>query len=111
VSNVKSTPVDAEWYRNFVTLCYTDGREDERDGATSEERDHNIEERVKELTAAIGWWSEWRDVMTAPRGEKVLLLRQDGEQIVDDWDKYAVYNNPRFTHWQPLPAAPTEPAK
>ena len=45
---------DAEWCRNFVTLCYMDGKEDERDGSSTQARQHSIEERVKELTAAIG---------------------------------------------------------
>lgn len=49
----------------------------------------------------------WQPIATAPKGEKVILFSERCKDIsIDDWRYYERYNQPMFTHWQPLPAAP-----
>jgi hypothetical protein len=49
----------------------------------------------------------WLPIETAPRGTKVLL-HAPGLTVphCGDWGEYYVYNNPGYSHWMPLPAAP-----
>ena len=56
---------------------------------------------------------EWQPIETCPKGIKSLLWRDSSEKFsggwwIEDWAKYAKYNQPKFTHWQPLPAPPEE---
>lgn len=46
----------------------------------------------------------WQPVSTAPKGRKVMLVRQDGVMQLDDWGLYCVYNGPRFVLWCDPPA-------
>jgi hypothetical protein len=49
----------------------------------------------------------WMPIETAPKGEKVLLFGKDRKPCIDDWALYCRINQPRFTHWMPLPPAPS----
>lgn len=55
--------------------------------------------------------SQWRPIETAPKGVMVLLISTHKTRlpIVGDWGLYDVYNQPKFTHWMPLPSQPKEP--
>jgi len=48
----------------------------------------------------------WQKIGTAPKDRKVLLFGKDGLSI-HNWNHFHVYNQPRFTHWMPLPEPPT----
>jgi hypothetical protein len=58
----------------------------------------------------------WRDISTAPKDGRVILLYEHGEWLVGFWFdgrwlqgetcNSAIENKPNPTHWQPLPAPP-----
>lgn len=49
----------------------------------------------------------WMPIESAPKGQQVLLYSErDADITIDDWAKYARYNNPNFSRWMPLPPAP-----
>ncbi len=51
--------------------------------------------------------SGWRPIETAPLLEIVLLCSQkNNSRWIGRWDDYRVHNQPRISHWMPLPAAP-----
>ena len=79
---------------------------------------HNA--RIEEVRKQSGAWSPlylaapqpavaagWMHIETAPKGEKVLLFGKDRKPCIDDWALYCRINQPRFTHWMPLPPAPS----
>lgn len=58
--------------------------------------------------AAVQAVGAWQDIATAPKGQNVLLYRGAiGRIDIDDWGLYDAYNQPRFTHWMPLPPPPS----
>lgn len=50
----------------------------------------------------------WRPIESAPKSEEVLLwaTKQKPHAFIGFWDEYDTYNQPRITHWMPLPEAP-----
>lgn len=49
----------------------------------------------------------WQPIETAPLLEIVLLCSQpNNSRWIGRWDEYRRHNQPRITHWMPLPAAP-----
>lgn len=49
----------------------------------------------------------WQPIETAPKDEKVVLWGDAGKQcFVGRWRDFHRINDPRITHWMPLPAAP-----
>ena len=67
-----------------------------------EAQDAEITKLREELKTARSWQS----IGTAPKDRKVLLFGKDGLSI-HNWNHFHVYNQPRFTHWMPLPEPPT----
>lgn len=52
----------------------------------------------------------WQGIESAPLGTTTLLYSaHNGRMRIDDWGDYARFNQPRITHWHPLPAPPKEP--
>lgn len=50
----------------------------------------------------------WQPIETAPKREEVLLwaTKHKSHAFIGFWDEYDIYNQPRITHWMPLPASP-----
>ncbi len=51
---------------------------------------------------------EWQPIETALRESEALLLRAGSVIEVRCWGDYCKHNHPRFTHWMPLPAPPSQ---
>jgi len=56
--------------------------------------------------AALQGVSGWQPIETAPKGQRSILRRDNGFITVGDWGKFYVYNDPKYTHWMPLPSPP-----
>lgn len=68
----------------------------------------------------VGWWSNrdheqaaqatagWQPIETAPVGQDVLLFATKHRKhwFMGDWGRYNRHNQPRITHWSPLPSEP-----
>lgn len=50
--------------------------------------------------------AEWQPISTAPITCNSLLIRRNGEVCIANWGDYDEVNQPKFTHWMPLPKAP-----
>jgi len=50
----------------------------------------------------------WQPIETAPKDEAVLLFSQISGPAVQYWRTFCIYNQPKFTHWMPLPPQPTK---
>lgn len=50
----------------------------------------------------------WQPIETAPKDDQVVLFGQKGGRFIGRWRDYERINQPRITHWMPLPAAPTQ---
>lgn len=54
--------------------------------------------------------AKWLPIETAPKGVRSLLWRDNDLAnvgwFIADWAQYETYNDPKFTHWMPLPPAP-----
>jgi len=50
----------------------------------------------------------WQPIEIAPKSEKVLLwaTKHNPHAFIGCWDEYDVHNQPRITHWMPLPKEP-----
>jgi len=54
--------------------------------------------------------AEWQPISTAPITCNSLLIRRNGEVCIANWGDYDEVNQPKFTHWMPLPKAPANGA-
>ena len=50
--------------------------------------------------------NQWQPIETAPHYFNSLLLRYNGEMSIANWGDYDEVNQPKFTHWMPLPKPP-----
>ncbi len=48
----------------------------------------------------------WEKIGSAPLETPILAIRANGQQSVILWGEYKKHNQPKFTHWMPLPCAP-----
>jgi hypothetical protein len=49
----------------------------------------------------------WQSIEMAPKDEEVLLFGQINKRaFIGAWGDYMRINQPRITHWMPLPAPP-----
>ena len=63
---------------------------------------------LRAALAATPAAAQWQPIETAPKkGPAVLLFgSRSGRAFVGTWGDYCGFNQPRITHWMPLPAAP-----
>lgn len=59
---------------------------------------------AKQLGEPVG--CEWQPIETAPITCNSLLIRRNGEICIANWGDYDEVNQPKFTHWMPLPHPP-----
>jgi hypothetical protein len=50
----------------------------------------------------------WQPIETAPKDGLAILFSANNGPVIGYWKYYKSINQPNFTHWMPLPAAPTE---
>lgn len=100
-------PPDAVRAEPVAWLCFNDyyhmakvGDQSIGSFTLSKDKDHPM--AVYDASPAQGW----RPISEAPKGYDVLMVRKDYGIVIADWGDYASHNQPRFTHWQPLPAPP-----
>lgn len=65
-------------------------------------------DRLERFAAAVeaNCVPKWQPIETAPITRDSLLIRRNGEICIANWGDYDEVNQPKFTHWMPLPSAP-----
>jgi hypothetical protein len=63
---------------------------------------HSVEAAMKDANGG------WQPIETAPKDVASLLFSFESGPSVKHWGGFCGHNQPCFTHWMPLPAAPTE---
>jgi hypothetical protein len=65
-------------------------------------------EAARAALSAAPVLERWQPIETAPKDEKSLLLGRGNRITIGCWGDYDKYNQPKFTHWMPLPDAPKD---
>lgn len=68
-----------------------------------------LADHLKEAAAEISRLrslTTWRPIAEAPKDGPSLLVRKNGSMSVDHWLWYCIHNQPKFTHFLPLPPPP-----
>lgn len=111
----------AEAAKRLNEAAFAAGRADMDDSRTEkytacaqmlrQARMQDLLDAIDALAAAAQAQSEpqWMPIETAPKDRNVLLFSEKyGRQSIDNWSHYNVHNQPRFTHWMPLPQPPKD---
>lgn len=65
---------------------------------------------IEALRTALAQEQGWRTIDSAPLREKLLLLGKGGP-FIGRWGEYNLYNQPKVTHWMPIPPPPEKDDK
>jgi len=66
---------------------------------------NRVREAIEEITR-LRSLTTWRPIAEAPKDGPSLLVRKNGSMSVDHWLWYCIHNQPKFTHFLPLPPPP-----
>jgi len=51
---------------------------------------------------------QWKPIETAPKDERALLYASRQKHwFIGQWGEFDIHNQPKITHWMPLPSAPS----